>query len=231
MKETFENIGGKFLVSEKEFAEKLSRIKAFVFDWDGVFTDGRKDHEMQSTFTEIDSMGSNLLRFAYFLKHGALPVTSVISGENNRSAFTFVKRECFHSAYYKVPNKIDAAAHLCRSHGIKVEQIAFVFDDVLDLSLAERCGLRIYIPRRQNPLFNDYIIKNKLAEYLTTEGSGNYAVRESCELMIGTYGNYTEVIKHRSDFSDTYKKYLALRKATKPEFYTHLEGTISPGLI
>ena len=63
----FENNGGKFLISEALLISNLSRIKAFIFDWDGVFTNGEKDHELQSRFNEVDSMGTNLLRFSFFL--------------------------------------------------------------------------------------------------------------------------------------------------------------------
>ncbi len=227
MKGTFENIGGKFLIPENEFRQKLNLVKAFVFDWDGVFTDGSKDFELQSRFNEVDSMGTNLLRFSFYLKNKALPFTSVISGENNKAAFTFVKRECFHSCYYKMPNKIEAAQHFCKANKINLNQIAFVFDDVLDLSLAEKCGLRIFIPRKQNPLLNQYIIKNNLADYLTSDPA--YAVRESCELLMGLYDLYDEALKHRTAYSDTYKSYLELRKATETEFFTCMNGVIEEG--
>ena len=64
----FEDNGGKFHTPEKQFIEILGTIKAFVFDWDGVFTNGEKDHELQSRFNEVDSIGTNLLRFAFYLK-------------------------------------------------------------------------------------------------------------------------------------------------------------------
>lgn len=223
----FENNGGQFLVSSDQFHSKLRSIKAFVFDWDGVFTDGSKDHELQSSFNEADSMGTNLLRFCFFLKHGNIPFTSIISGENNKAAFTFVNRECFHGNYFKVSNKIDAADHLCKANNISINEIAFVFDDVLDLSIAQKCGLRIFIPRKANPLFNEYVIKNKLADYITASESGQYAVREACELLMGAYGLYDEVIKQRTQFSDKYTQYLALRKATAPKHFTSTEGKIS----
>ena len=76
----FTEIGGQFITPEAELIEKLKQVKAFVFDWDGVFTDAGKDHLLQSRFNEADSMGVNLLRFSYYLKHKAIPVTAIISG-------------------------------------------------------------------------------------------------------------------------------------------------------
>jgi 3-deoxy-D-manno-octulosonate 8-phosphate phosphatase (KDO 8-P phosphatase) len=228
MLKLFENNGGRFFVEEDAFINKIQVLKAFVFDWDGVFTDGGKDFEMQSRFNEADSMGCNLLRFSYFLKHGKLPATSIISGENNKSAFAFVNRESFHSTYFKIPDKILAADHFCKTHDLSYHEMAYVFDDVLDLSIAKKCGLRIFIPRKANPLLIDFVIKNELADYMTASSSGNCAVREACELIMGTYNLYDTAVRQRIEFSDRYKDYLALRKAVAPEFFTLTNGAITP---
>lgn len=181
---------------------------------------------MQSRFSEADSMGTNLLRFSYYLNHKELPITAIISGEKNLAAFTFIDRERFHSSYSKFANKIDAAQHLCKKHKIDLHQIAYVFDDVLDLGLADVCGLRIFIPRKSNPLFNEFVLKHHLADYLTGATSGDGSVREACELMIGLNGNYDMVISERANFASSYKSYLELRKATTPIYYTSQDGEV-----
>lgn len=222
----FTEIGGEFIFPEATLIEKLKQIKAFVFDWDGVFTDAGKDHLLQSRFNEADSMGTNLLRFSYYLNHKDIPVTAIISGEKNSAAFTFIDRERFHVSYSKFANKLEASKHLCDTHGIEAHEICFVFDDVLDLSLAEVAGFRVFIPRKANPLFNEYVIKHQLADYVTGASSGEAAVREACELLMGLNGNYSEVITERKNFSETYSSYLALRKATTPIYYTMQDGAV-----
>jgi len=69
--QVFTEIGGEFILPEASLIERIKHIKAFVFDWDGVFTDAGKDHLLQSRFNEADSMGTNLLRFhiSYFIKN------------------------------------------------------------------------------------------------------------------------------------------------------------------
>lgn len=224
--QVFTEIGGQFMTPEAELMEKLKHVKAFVFDWDGVFTDGNKDHLLQSHFSEVDSMGTNLLRFSYFLNHKIIPTTAIISGEKNSAAFTFVDRERFHASYSKFANKLEATKHLCEISGLQTNEICYMFDDVLDLSLAEVCGVRIFISRKANPLFNEYVIKHQLADYVTGASSGNGAVREACELLMGLNGNFNEVITERKNFSETYSKYLVLRKTTVPIYYTSQEGEV-----
>ncbi len=223
----FENNGAKFLDSESLLVSNLSRIKAFIFDWDGVFTNGEKDHDLQSHFNEVDSMGTNLLRFSFFLKRKQLPVTAIISGENNKAAFTFSTRECFNANYFKVANKTDATKHLCSTFGILPNEIAYVFDDVLDLSVAKECGVRIFVQRKANPMLNAYVFKNKLADYVTYSESGHFAVRESCEMLMTAYGLFDEAVTQRVNYSDNYLEYITMRRAVKTKHFTMSEGKIS----
>lgn len=222
----FTENGGRFITPEVEIIEKLRHVKAFVFDWDGVFTDAGKDHNLNSSFSEADSMGSNLLRFSYYLHHKKLPLTAILSGEKNYAAFTFVDRERFHYSFSKFANKLQATKHLCELNNIKPHEICFVFDDVLDLGLAEICGVRIFIPRKSNPLLNEYVLKHKLADYTTGATSGQHSVREACELLIGLNGNYEEAVTERKNFSTVYNEYLSLRRATEPIYFTVLNGEI-----
>lgn len=217
----------KLLCSKKIFDQRLKAVKAFVFDWDGVFTSGEKDFELQSCFNEIDSMGTNLLRFAYYLIHKHHPLTAIISGENNRAAFTFTNRECLHANYYKISHKIEAARHFCLTHNCTMNQIAFVFDDVLDLSIAEQCGLRIFISRSSAPFFSEYVIKNKLADIIVFAEPGQNSVRLISEFLINAYGMFNHTISQRAKFTDTYKNYISLRKEIKPVFYTSIKGNVS----
>ncbi len=222
----FTKNGGCFITPEVQIQEKLSRVKAFVFDWDGVFTNGSKDANLNSSFNEVDSMGTNLLRFSYFLKHQTLPCTAIISGEKNSAAFTFVERECFHYSFSKFANKLEAIHKLCALQNIEPHQIGFVFDDVLDLSLAEICGVRVYIPRKANTLLTQYVIQHKLADYITGCEGGNHAVREATELLISLQGNFEEVITKRKNFDTDYNNYLSQRKNTTPQFFASQNGQI-----
>jgi len=226
IKKLFSQNGGRFITSPAGISAKLKNIKAYIFDWDGIFNTGEKDEKGSSSFTEIDSMGTNLLRFAYWMNTNKLPLTAILSGERNSAAHHLSEREHFTSCYSKISNKTEALAHFCAYHTVKASEIAFVFDDVLDLSVAKAVGLRIFIPRKANPLFNHFVKKNKLADYITANESGNFAVREACELMIGLQGIYDQVILERMNFSSSYKKYIALRNLIPTSFYTLQKETI-----
>jgi 3-deoxy-D-manno-octulosonate 8-phosphate phosphatase (KDO 8-P phosphatase) len=213
-------IGGQFLSSEKIISEKLSHIKAYIFDWDGVFNNAEKQANGSSSFNEVDSMGTNMLRFSHFLKTGQMPLTAVISGEKNESAFWFCKRECFNYSFFKIANKTDALNFICQKENILPNQVAYFFDDVLDLSMAEVCGIRILVNRKSNPLFKNYCIKNNLVDYITASQSGEFAIREATELLIGLHQNFEDIITYRKTNAPFYKTYIENRRKIITEFYT-----------
>ncbi len=222
----YTDAGGRFFTKPEEIRKRLMGIKAFVFDWDGVFNNGQKSASGGSNFSEVDSMGVNLLRFAYYMHFGKLPLTLVISGEKNETAFYFSRREGFAYSFSKVAHKRKALDFLCEKEQIKPYEIAYFFDDVLDIPIAEVCGLRMQVNQGINPLFIEYCVKHQLVDYLSAAAGGSFAVREMTELLIGIYGNYNEVIAGRTGNSELYQKYISERKMVQPGFFTLKEEGI-----
>jgi 3-deoxy-D-manno-octulosonate 8-phosphate phosphatase (KDO 8-P phosphatase) len=216
----FTKVGGQFCIPAVDIQRKLENIKAFIFDWDGVFNDGSKRDQTGSGFTEPDAMGTNMLRFSYWLKNKSLPITAIITGEENESALFLGKREHFTSLYFKASNKLKSFDHFLNANRLQAKEVAFIFDDVLDLAVASQCGLRIAAYREANPLFNQHIAINQLADYMTGSAGGKNAVREGCELLIGLHGNYDEAITHRMNFSETYQKYLSQRQQVETTVFS-----------
>ena len=216
----FEKNGGEFSLPFSSIAEKLTTIKAFLFDWDGVFNAGIKGENVHSTFSEADSMGTNLLRFSYWLKTGKIPFTAIITGENNLSAFKLAKRECFNAVYFGFDHKIHALEHIRKCYLIENNEVSFCFDDVLDLSLAHKVGLRFVMRRNASPLFLEYIKKNNLGDYVSANEGQNHAVREVCELILGLNNQYEDVLQQRIAYNETYQQYLVEKKKIEVQFFT-----------
>ena len=218
----FAETGGRFCIPATDIQLKLQKIKAFIFDWDGVFNDGSKKDLTGSGFAEPDAMGTNILRFSYWLQNKTLPTTAILTGEENESALILGKRERFNSLYFKASNKLKSFEHFLSTHQLKGDEVAFIFDDVLDLGVASQCGVRIVAHRSSNPMFNRYLLNHRLCDYMTSQPGGQAAVREACELLIGLYGNYDLAISNRMQFSDLYKEYLATRQQVETSIYSGL---------
>ena len=218
---------GEFLTEPEKIKKIFLNIRAFLFDWDGVFNNGVKNENGSSCFSEIDAMGTNLLRFNYFLRNETVPVIAILSGEKNIDAFGLAKREHFNASYYKINNKIDAFYHFCSLNDLQHDEVAYFFDDVLDFSVAAICGLRILIGRDANPLLLEYAKKHNLADYITFNDGAKHAVRESLELLTGLSGVYEETITNRVQFTNSYQKYLEQRNIPNPDFYTLIDSIIT----
>jgi 3-deoxy-D-manno-octulosonate 8-phosphate phosphatase (KDO 8-P phosphatase) len=225
----FTELGAVFCNSASDISTRLKGIKAFVFDWDGVFNNASKNADKSSNFNEADSMGTNMLRFSYFLIHHKTPAMAIISGERNEMAFYFSGREHFHTSYYKIPDKMIALKHFCEKQGLRPNEIAYFFDDVLDLSIASVAGLRIMINRKANPLLKNYVLNHALADYITAHESGDFAIREACEMLMGLNGNYNNCLDERKDFSEIYKNYLHQRQSVQTEYFTLQDSKIVTG--
>jgi 3-deoxy-D-manno-octulosonate 8-phosphate phosphatase (KDO 8-P phosphatase) len=211
LEKTFTGLGGTFVIPSEEIRASLTGIRLFIFDWDGVFNDGIKTGESGSTFSEIDSMGINMLRFSYYLKYKRIPLVFIITGMNNYSALEFSKREHFDGIFMNLKNKRSGLDSICETFKVTPDDAAFFFDDVIDLEVARKCKLALFVDNKSNPLLLNYIKLNNIASYITGSPAGHHAVREICELLVGLNGNYDQAVTLRSGFSGEYEEYLRTR--------------------
>ena len=225
--EKFTALGGRFITPPTEIAGRLKTIKAYVFDWDGVFNSAEKSSSKGSTFNEVDSMSVNLLRFAHYLRTGTMPVTLVISGEKNETAFFYSERENFRYSFYKIPHKREALDFLCASENLDPKEVCYFFDDVLDVPIAARCGLRLQVNQRSNPLFLDYCVSRGLTDYLSSARGGDFAIREMVEMLLGVSGQFDQVIDARVNNAPEYQRYISERRRVTPRFFTLRDGQIT----
>ena len=211
----FADLGADFLLSAAQMQRRLESIRAFVFDWDGVFNEGTKSEGAPGSFSEPDSMGTNMLRYAYWRARGELPTCALISGANNPTAKYFARREHFDAVFCGFTDKATAFDQLCERYSLQRAQIAWVFDDVNDLGVAQDCGLRCLVRRRASPLLREFAATRGLIDYVTAAESGCYPVREVTELLLGLLGGYPEVFASRSRCDATYLEYFAARQSVR----------------
>lgn len=219
----FTSNGGKFITPAATLKYKLSNIKAIIFDWDGVFNSGEKGG-FPSSFNEVDSMGINMMRFGYYIMLGHIPYTAIVTGETNQAGFKWAKRERFDSVFYQVKNKVELLPILKEEQNIDPDEVLFVFDDILDLSLAKQCGARFLVCRKANPLFNTYCIKNNLCDYLTYSSGNENALREVSEVALEALGKFEETIDERIQFDGSYKHFLEEKMSKETKYLQSQNG-------
>ncbi|MFN8352423.1 MAG: hypothetical protein U0U25_13235 [Flavobacteriales bacterium] len=212
----FTTNGLRTTAPETELLRRLARTKAVLFDWDGVFNDGFKDADGGSPFSEVGSMGVNLLRFALWMRNGHLPKAAVITGQHNPYAERFAQRERLHGVFMGFTNKPEAFDAFLAKHGLQADEVAFFFDDVLDLPVAARCGLRIMIGSPVTAWLVEQVIARGEVDIVTSNSGGSNGLREATDAVMALLGVGRDVLAHRAGYTETYQRYLGERQAVEP---------------
>ncbi|MDX5326394.1 MAG: phosphatase [Bacteroidota bacterium] len=211
--EHYERQGGAFWASLSVLQERLETIDTLIFDWDGVFHDGRKNDQGGSSFSEVDSMGVNMLRFGLFLRQGIMPRCIILTGEDNSTARYFAQREKFDAVVFSAKDKKRAFEQLNEYLPLKGERSLFFFDDILDLGLAADVSLRILIRHSGSPGMTHFIKENDLADYRSGNDANGHGVREATEMLLNCMDKFTETIEKRSSFHADYALYWEKRQS------------------
>ncbi len=213
----FHELGTEVLMTPDDLRTRLADIRAVLFDWDGVFNDGWKDLDGGSPFSEVGSMGVNMLRFGLWMQNGEqLPYAAIITGQHNPHAERFAQREKLHGLYMGFIDKRQAFDAFLKEHGLKEHEVAFFFDDAIDLAVADRCGVRILMRGQAGEFFAQHAIARGCVDLITALSGGQNGLREATDALLTVMGRYADAIDNRADYSPTYQRYLAQRQAVVP---------------
>lgn len=143
-------------------------------DVDGVLTDAGMyygpDGEVLKKFNTRDGMGLARVR-----EVGV--AVAIISGEDSAIVHARAAKLKIDDVYCDAANKRAAVDALCDKYDLALDQVAFIGDDLNDLSALESVGLACAVADAAEPV-------QAVAHYITRRRGGDGAVREVCELLI-----------------------------------------------
>jgi YrbI family 3-deoxy-D-manno-octulosonate 8-phosphate phosphatase len=157
---------------------RARNVQLLCVDVDGVLTDAGMyygpDGEVLKKFNSRDGMGLARVREAGV-------AVAIISGEDSAIVYARAAKLKIDDVFCNAWNKRLAIDELCRKHGVALDQVAFVGDDLNDLSALECVGLACAVADAAEPV-------QRAAHYVTQRRGGDGAVREVCELLIAAKG-------------------------------------------
>lgn len=168
---------------DRKLKEKLSKIKLFICDIDGVLTDGAfikstSGEELRS-FNALDGVGFVMLRLLQLdIK------TAWITGRESATTTLRAEELQIDDIYNGVIRKIDAYNELKSKYSVSDDEVCFVGDDIIDIPLLEKVGFAVTVPNAPKYIGN-------YAHYTTSLSGGKGAVREVIDMLIESRGNYT----------------------------------------
>lgn len=172
----------------EELKEKLNKIKAVVFDGDGVFFTGRVliSPERGEAFKErshVDGQGISLLRAAGLrvaLISGEKTGFIEKIGEKLNSLPSVKEGKWPEIAIFVGPqgkNKVGSIEKWLEEIGVDWSECAAMGDDLADYQLLEKAGVAVA------PAQAETVIK-EITDYIAPREGGNGAIRDFCNLIL-----------------------------------------------
>ena len=156
----------------------LKNIRLFATDVDGVLTDGglyySDSGEQTKKFNVWDGLGLVLLKKAGL-------VTAVITMAQTPLVNVRAAKLGIAEVHQGVEDKLTVLKELSLKHGIRFEEMAYVGDDVPDLSALQAVGFSAAPANAREPV-------RKTVRYVCKAKGGEGAVREVADLILAAQG-------------------------------------------
>ena len=210
-------------LSQEEIKSKLADCEALIFDWDGVFNDGQKNEKGHNSFSEVDSMGINLMRYMIWKSTGKLPKCFIISGQQNETAKFFCNREHFHAFVPGMLYKKDALDYIASEYDFNPAKSVWFFDDILDLSINPSTALNVQIIHKGSPVTDEYLESKELVSIRSERTGGEQGIRLISEYFLKLTGVFNELVEDRLSFNESYTAYWNDRQGVETRFISKVE--------
>ncbi len=167
-----------------EITERARNIKLLVLDVDGVLSDGKlyfsDQGEELKAFSTLDGQGIKLLQNAGIqVAMITGRESSIVSQRARELGITQLVQGC--------ETKLSALDTILQDLKLSYAQVAYIGDDLPDLSCIRRVGFGVTVPNA-----NPVILEHALC--CTERTGGNGAVREICDLILQVQNKFDEAI-------------------------------------
>lgn len=164
----------------QNFKELLQQIRCFVFDIDGVMTDGSllvaSDGTPLRTMNIKDGYALQLaVKKGYFV--------FVISGSNPEGVKIRLERLGIEEVHLGVTNKLAKLENLLLKHRVKPEFTLYMGDDMPDLAVMKFCMVRT-CPSDAIPQIQ------QICQYISPAAGGRGCVRDIIEQALTLHGEW-----------------------------------------
>jgi len=166
------------------------KYKLFLFDIDGVFTDGglyyTNTSDIIRKFHVQDGLGIRLLQ------HTAI-VPVVVTGKRSEAVTQRMKVLGIDHVYQKVRNKLATVQEISEKFSVSLNEIIFMGDDWNDFPILEKVGCKITVPASPPEI-------QQICDYVTKKAGGDGAVREAIEWLLRKENLYESAVQEFMEY-------------------------------
>ncbi len=161
-------------MKKKNYKEKLPNINAFIFDVDGVLTDGKVTVTPEGgMFREMHTKDGFALKFALTKGYKI----AIISGGTNKGVKKRLNALGIEDVYLGAENKQKSFDDFLIKYNLKKKEILYMGDDIPDIKIMNQVGV--------SSCPNDASIDVKaISDYISHIKGGNGCVREILEQVL-----------------------------------------------
>lgn len=165
---------------------KLKNIQALLLDVDGVLTNGSIIYSDDGLETKVfnvkDGLGLKLL-----LKAGIK--VGIVTGRRSKALHHRCKNIGISHLFEGIRNKSEILDFIVKQIGVAADQIAFMGDDLPDISIMRKVGCSIAVNDAHKKIIED-------ADMVTIHKGGAGAVREVCEAILNAQGIWEKTLEY-----------------------------------
>ena len=167
-----------------QLVSRLKRIRLFATDVDGVLTDAgmyySESGEEMKKFNTRDGMGIKLLQRAGI-------ITAIVTQERTKLVAWRSEKLTIPEVHQGVMDKLSLVRDMAQRHGLSMEQVAYIGDDVNDVPTLEAVGFAA-TPADGMPQAVTVV------HYICAKKGGEGAVREIIEMILEAQGKAVNAI-------------------------------------
>jgi 3-deoxy-D-manno-octulosonate 8-phosphate phosphatase (KDO 8-P phosphatase) len=172
-------------VIKEELKSRFRKIKLLLLDVDGVLTDGRIIYDSRGRDSKFFDVHDGL---GVYVLHKSGIRTVLITAKSSKTISPRAKDMRVAEVFADIFPKTAVLDKILKKYRVALDELCFIGDDLVDLSLMRKVGLPIAVANASSDI-------KEAAAYITNRKGGRGAVREVAELILKSQGKWSDVLE------------------------------------
>ena len=170
---------------DENILNKAKKVKLLLLDVDGVLTDGRIIYDSAGRDSKFFDVHDGL---GVYVLHMSGIRTVLITAKSSKTISPRAKDMRVAEVFADIFPKTAVLEKILKKYRVTPDEVCFVGDDLVDLSLMRKVGLPVAVANGASEI-------KEAASFVTNRSGGRGAVREVAELILKSQGKWEDILK------------------------------------